>query len=98
MGLEDLAMFRPVFNSIVLYPSDAVSTFRLVEEANNTEGIVYIRTTRPGTAVIYDNDEKFPIGGSKVMSAGDMCMGHLHILISFFSVTFTHTDCAKQPQ
>src|SRR5215471_242002 len=33
MGLEDIAMFRPIPNSVVLYPSDAVSTERLVSEA-----------------------------------------------------------------
>src|SRR5512140_92946 len=33
MGLEDIAMFRTVLDSVVLYPSDAVSTEKLVEEA-----------------------------------------------------------------
>ena len=31
MGLEDLAMFRAILDSVVLYPCDAVSTERLVE-------------------------------------------------------------------
>src|SRR3989338_5114132 len=30
------------------------------------EGICYLRTSRPATSVIYDNNEEFPIGGSKV--------------------------------
>ncbi len=67
MGLEDLAMFRPVPGSVVLYPSDAVSTERLVAEAAQHRGICYIRTSRPKTPVIYSNDDKFPIGGSKVL-------------------------------
>jgi transketolase len=67
MGLEDLAMFRAVLNSVVLYPSDAVSTERLVEEALKHHGIVYIRTTRMGTPIIYGPEEKFPIGGCKVL-------------------------------
>jgi transketolase len=66
MGLEDLSMFRAVQGSTVLYPCDAVSTSRLVEEMVERPGIVYMRTSRPATPVIYDNDEKFPIGGSKV--------------------------------
>ena len=49
MGLEDIAMFRPIPNSVVLYPSDAVSTERLVAEAAKRHGICYIRTTRPKT-------------------------------------------------
>lgn len=67
MGLEDIAMFRTILNSIVLYPSDAVSTENLVEEAALHRGIVYMRTTRKDTPVIYDQKEKFIIGGSKVI-------------------------------
>ena len=69
MGLEDIAMFRALIASTVLYPSDAVSTERLTAAAARVPGIVYIRTTRPKTAVIYDNDEEFPIGGSKTLRA-----------------------------
>jgi transketolase len=67
MGLEDLAMFRTPRNSVVLYPSDAVSTEKLVEEAAKHPGLVYIRTTRQATPIIYNNEEAFPIGGSKVL-------------------------------
>jgi transketolase len=69
MGLEDIAMFRALIASTVLYPSDAVSTERLTAAAARVPGIVYISTTRPKTAVIYDNDEEFPIGGSKTLRA-----------------------------
>jgi transketolase len=71
MGLEDLAMFRSLLDSVVLYPSDAVSTERLVERAAEHDGIVYLRTTRAGTPVIYTADEDFEIGGSKVLRASD---------------------------
>jgi transketolase len=67
MGLEDIAMFRAVPGSVILYPCDAVSTERLVAEAARRQGICYIRTTRPKTPVIYSNDETFLIGGSKVV-------------------------------
>ena len=67
MGLEDIAMMRSILNSIVLYPSDAVSTEKLVKQAAKYKGIVYIRTTRSATPVIYSYDEEFPIGGSKVI-------------------------------
>jgi transketolase len=74
MGLEDLAMFRAVRDSVVLYPADAVSTERLVEEALKHHGIVYIRTTRMATPIMYGPDEAFPIGGCKVLrqSASDV--------------------------
>jgi len=67
MGLEDIAMMRSILNSVVLYPSDAVSTEKLVKQAAKYKGIVYIRTTRSAAPVIYSYDEEFPIGGSKVI-------------------------------
>jgi transketolase len=67
MGLEDIAMFRTLLNATVLYPCDAVSTEKLVEEAAKHVGIVYIRTTREATPILYDSHEEFPIGGSKVL-------------------------------
>ena len=68
MGLEDIAMMRCLPNSVVLYPSDAVSTHKLVEQmARYTDGISYLRTTRMETSVVYDNDETFSIGGCKVL-------------------------------
>lgn len=71
MGLEDLAFFRTILNGVVLYPSDAVSCEKLVEEAAKHDGIVYIRTTRGKTPVIYDTAEAFPIGGSKILRKSD---------------------------
>lgn len=47
MGLEDLALYRPIPGMHILYPSDAVSAERAVEIAANTEGLFYIRTSRP---------------------------------------------------
>jgi transketolase len=67
MALEDLAMFRGVPNCTVFYPSDAMSAERLVALAADTPGLVYIRTTRPKTPVIYDTNETFTVGGSKTL-------------------------------
>jgi len=67
MGLEDIAMFRALNASTVLYPCDAVSAERLTEVAARTCGIVYLRTSRPKSPVIYGNDETFPVGGSKTL-------------------------------
>jgi transketolase len=73
MGLEDLAMMRAQPNATVLYPCDAVSAEHLVTLAAQHPGMVYIRTSRPKTEVIYRNDERFEIGGSKTLreSAAD---------------------------
>ena len=69
MGLEDIAMFRTLLDCTVLYPSDGVSTLKLVERAAEHYGNVYIRTTRMDTPIIYSANEDFVIGGSKVLRA-----------------------------
>ena len=71
MALEDLAMMRAVHGSTVLYPSDPNQTARLVVEMADREGIVFMRTTRAATPVIYDAGNEFPIGGSRVLRQGD---------------------------
>jgi transketolase len=67
MGLEDLAMMRAVHGSTVLYPCDANQTAQLVATMADLPGISYLRTTRGATKVLYDPDEAFPVGGSKVL-------------------------------
>jgi transketolase len=71
MALEDLAAFRAVWSSTVLYPSDANQTAKLVAQMCDRNGIVYLRTTREKTPVIYGNEEEFPIGGSKIIHSSD---------------------------
>jgi transketolase len=73
MGLEDLAMMAAQPGVTVLYPSDGTCTYRLVEAAANHKGMVYIRAGRPKSPILYGPDERFPIGGSKVLrqSAND---------------------------
>jgi transketolase len=71
MALEDLAAFRAVHGSTVLYPSDANQTAKLVASMADTEGISFIRTTRANTPVIYGSDEEFPVGGAKVVREGE---------------------------
>jgi transketolase len=71
MGLEDLSMMRAVFGSTVLYPCDANQTAQLVAQMADHDGIVYMRTTREKTPVIYSPDEEFMIGGSRVIHQSD---------------------------
>jgi transketolase len=67
MGLEDLALFRPIPGCAVLYPSDACSTEGCVEAMAKHRGMAYLRTTRPATPILYKKGEAFPIGGSRVL-------------------------------
>lgn len=71
MALEDLAMMRAVFGSTVLYPCDPNQTAQLVAAMADHNGIVYMRTTREKTPVLYSPDEQFSVGGSKVIHQSD---------------------------
>jgi transketolase len=71
MALEDLASFRAIHGSTVLYPSDANQTAALVPQMAAREGVVFMRTTREKTPILYQPGEEFPIGGSRVVRQSD---------------------------
>ena len=71
MALEDIASLRAIHSSVVLHPCDANQTAKLVAEMADTEGIVFLRTLRPNTPVIYGPDEEFEVGGSKVIRSSE---------------------------
>jgi transketolase len=67
MGLEDIAMMAAQPGITVLYPSDAVSMYRLVEAAALHRGLVYLRAGRPKSPVLYTAEDTFKIGGCRVL-------------------------------
>ncbi|MCH7231915.1 transketolase [Glycomyces sp. L485] len=69
MGLEDIAMMRPLWRSVVLYPCDANQCAHLTSTMADLPGISYLRTTRGETPVIYKPGELFPVGGSRILAA-----------------------------
>ena len=71
MALEDLAEFRALGGSVVLYPSDPNQTAKLVAEMADFDGISYLRSTRSGFPTLYGPDEEFRIGGSRVVRESD---------------------------
>ncbi len=71
MALEDIAAFRAVLDSVVLYPSDPNQTVRLLDEMRQHRGFSYMRTTREKTPTIYGPEEEFRIGGSHTLRSGD---------------------------
>jgi transketolase len=71
MALEDIASLRAIHSSVVLHPCDANQTAKLVAAMADTRGIVFLRTLRPNTPVIYRPDEEFEVGGSRVLRSSD---------------------------
>lgn len=97
MALEDLAMMRAVPNCHVLYPCDAVSTERLVALAAYAPGPAYIRTSRPKTPVIYTADDRFEIGGSKVLrESGEDAVTIVAAGVTVFEALKAHDALAQE--
>jgi len=80
MGLPDVAYFRSytvVDNGfgqpacIMFQPADAVAAYHCTVLMANHPGMAYMRTHRPDVPLIYPPDEKFEIGGSKVLAEGE---------------------------
>lgn len=80
MGLVDVAFFRSFTLTdngygqpacVLFQPCDAVGAYACTQLIANHDGMAYMRTFRPDTALLYKPDEKFEIGGSKVLIEGD---------------------------
>lgn len=71
MGLEDIALFRSLWDSIVLYPSDCVSTAKLLKVSADYGGVSYLRLSRPEVPLLYSDDEEFVLGGSKILAQSE---------------------------
>ena len=97
MGLEDLAMFRTIGSSVVFYPADAIATERLVAAAAEHQGIVYIRTTRGATPILYSPEEEFIVGGCKILrqSAKDVATV-IGAGVTVFEALKAHEELAKE--
>ena len=73
MALEDISMFKSLFNTTVIYPSDAISIIKLLFNVfkdylkGDIQGIVYFRTSRPATDIIYNHETKFEIGKNLIL-------------------------------
>jgi transketolase len=97
MALEDLAMMRAEPNITVLYPCDAVSTEKLLEQMAYAPGPAYMRTSRPKTPVIYGPDEAFPIGGLKVLrQSGSDAATVIGAGVTVFEALKAHDELKQQ--
>lgn len=67
---EDVSLMRGIPDMNVVVPADANSATALLEVAEKTYGPFYVRLGRSGIPVIYDEKEKFEVGGSKMLKDG----------------------------
>ena len=97
MALEDLAMMRAIPGCVVLYPCDGVSTERLVAAAAQHDGMVYLRTTRPKTPVLYTASDEFAVGGSQVVrESPDDAATVVAAGVTLFEALHAHDELAAE--
>ncbi len=68
--LEDISMMRTLPNMTVISTSDDTQTKWAVEEIAKIKGPVYLRLSRYGVPVIYDENQKFEIGKAVQIGEG----------------------------
>jgi transketolase len=69
-SIEDMGVLRTIPNMTVVMGADYNSTRKLVKQAAEIYGPVYLRFTRDAIPVIYGEDEEFEIGKAKQLSEG----------------------------
>ena len=69
-AIEDMGVLRTFPNMTVIMGSDYYSTRKLIKEAANTYGPMYLRFTRDAVPIIYDEHEEFVIGKAKKLRSG----------------------------
>lgn len=80
MALADVAFMR-AFSHVtdrhgrpaitVLTPSDAAGAYEMTLTMARSPGAFYLRTVRADLPILYGEDERFPLGGHKVLRKGD---------------------------
>lgn len=69
-AIEDMGVLRSFPNMTVIMGSDYHSTRKLIRQAANTYGPMYLRFTRDAVPIIYDENEEFIIGKAKKLEGG----------------------------
>lgn len=70
-AIEDMGVLRTFPNMKVIMGADYHSTRKLIRQAAETYGPVYLRFTRDTVPVIYDENEEFEIGKAKQLKEGN---------------------------
>ncbi len=79
MSLPDIAWFRSLSTTrdhrgnpgcYILQPADAYAAYALTEAMTDHDGLCYMRTLRPDTEFLYNEDTVFNLGGFEVLNEG----------------------------
>jgi transketolase len=64
---SEIAYFRSIKDSCIFFPSDAISTEKIIKIAENLNSICYLKNSSTPASILYKNTEDFPIGGFKTL-------------------------------
>ena len=70
-SIEDLGIMRSIPNMTIIMGADYIATKKLVKEAAQMDGPVYLRFTRDPVPVYYTEDDSFVIGDGKLLHDGN---------------------------
>ena len=70
-AIEDIAIMRAIPNMTVILPADATETEKVIETISEYDGPVYVRLSRMGREILFDDDYKFEIGKGNVLKEGN---------------------------
>lgn len=90
--IEDISLMRTIPEMIVLSPADEMATKKIIRNIKEyKEGPIYVRLGRCDVPGIYEENQEFEIGGSKVFGSGTkatiFATGYtLHIALEAMSI------------
>ncbi|HHJ53679.1 MAG TPA: transketolase family protein [Caldithrix abyssi] len=70
MGIEDLALACALPGFTVVVPADEIAMHKLLPQIADHKGPVYIRTSRPKSAIIYQPDSEIVLGQANILRDG----------------------------
>ena len=70
-SVEDISIMRSIPNMTVLVPADGVEAEKMIFEAANVYGPMYVRLGRSAVDTIFTEEYKFEIGKGTVLTEGD---------------------------
>ncbi len=82
MGIEDIALACALPGFTVVCPADEEAMRQLLPQIAEYKGPVYIRTSRPKSATIYNSDAKLELGKAHVLKDGkDLTIAAMGLMV-----------------
>lgn len=88
---EDVGIVSTLPNMKIICPADTVSAGKIFDVSMDTPGPVFVRLMRDPLYDIYNTDEEFHLGGSKLIHTGDDAT-----IVSYGDITLQASEAAEE--